>query len=244
VGNANGLRWGMLVTLDTKIVKELQKEREIYSKDIRGFKIVAKPKKYTGAQGLKDMSKRMLSFRDAFDKYNSPYEFLCELRKIELEETDYYKYFIQIEYETLNNHGFSVSGGERSEFNLLHEINDALKHDILLIDEPESSFDNIFLKNEVNALLRDISKSIPVIIVTHSSTVGASIKPNHIACTKKIIDNSGVKYEVFYGHPADKQLKNGKGSTIDNFEVMLDCLEAGEEAYEKRRTESYEILKN
>jgi Fe-S cluster assembly ATPase SufC len=186
----------------------------------------------------------MLSFRDSFEKYDSPHEFLLELKKIELEETDYYKFFIQIEYETLNKHGFAVSGGERSEFNLLHEINDALKHDILLIDEPESSFDNIFLKNEVNALLRDISKSIPVIIVTHSSTVGASIKPNHIACTKKIIKNNGVKYEVYYGHPADKKLKNADGDTIDNFEVMLDCLEAGEKAYEKRRTESYEILKN
>ncbi|MEX0597165.1 MAG: PHP domain-containing protein [Candidatus Paceibacterota bacterium] len=227
-----------------KIVKELQKERVIYSKDIRGFKIVAKSKKYTGAQGLKDMSRRMLSFSNAYNSYNEPYDFLNELKNIDLEETEYYKYFIEIEYETLNEHGYKVSGGERSEFNLLHEINDALKHDILLIDEPESSFDNIFLKNEVNALLKEISQSIPVIIVTHNSTVGASIKPNHIACTKKIVQPNGVKYQVYFGHPSDKQLKSTNGDTIDNFQIMLDCLEAGEETYNKRRVESYEILKN
>jgi len=227
-----------------QIVKNIQTEREIYSKDIRGFKIIAQSKKYTGAQGLKNTSKSMNSFRNAYNHYEKPYEYLQELKQIDIRETDYYKYFIQIEYDTLNKHGFSVSGGERSEFNLLHEINDALKHDILLIDEPESSFDNIFLKKEVNALLKEISENIPVVIVTHSSTVGASIKPDHIAYTRKIVDDNDVTYKVYYGHPSDKKLKNPEGDTIDNFDVMLDCLEAGEKAYKKRRTESYEILKD
>ena len=227
-----------------QIVKSIQTERNIYSKDIRGFRIIAKSKKYTGAQGLKNKSKSMNSFTRAYDLYEKPYDFLQELKQIEIQETDYYKYFIQIEYDTLNEHGFSVSGGERSEFNLLHEINDALKHDILLIDEPESSFDNIFLKKKVNALLRDISNNIPVVIVTHSSTVGASIKPDHIAYTKKIVVDNDVSYKVYYGHPSDKKLKSPDGGTINNFDVMLDCLEAGEEAYNKRRNESYEILKD
>ncbi|WP_445664403.1 PHP domain-containing protein [Fodinibius sp. AD559] len=227
-----------------QIVKSIQTEKKIYSKDIRGFRIIAKSKKYTGAQGLKNTSKSMNSFTRAYSLYEEPYDFLQELKQIEIQATDYYKYFIQIEYDTLNEHGFSVSGGERSEFNLLHEINDALKHDILLIDEPESSFDNIFLKHKVNELLKDISKSIPVVIVTHSSTVGASIKPDHIACTKKIVEDNDVIYKVYYGHPSDKKLKSPDGDTIDNFDVMLDCLEAGEKAYNKRRTESYEILKD
>ncbi len=53
-----------------------------------------------------------------------------------------------------NKYGFNVSGGERAEFNLLTEIQDALKYDLLLIDEPESSFDNLFLKHDVNQLIK------------------------------------------------------------------------------------------
>jgi ABC-type phosphate transport system ATPase subunit len=166
------------------------------------------------------------------------------LKNIGIEETEFYKYFVDIDYRTLNKHGYEVSGGERSEFNLLHEISDALKHDLLLIDEPESSFDNIFLKNEVNELIKEISKEIPVIVVTHNSTIGASINPNHLVFTQKLVDSGNVVYKVFFGHPTSKTLKNVNGETIKNLDVLLNCLEAGEEAYNQRNTMNYEILKD
>lgn len=227
-----------------EVVNELKTEKEIYSQDIQGFKVVAKAKKFTGAQKLKNKSGRKIAFRDAFDKYDKPYDYLSQLKELDVPQTELYKYFIDIDYDTLNKDGFKVSGGERSEFNLLYEINDAQKYDMLLIDEPESSFDNLFLKNKVNSLLRDISKNIPVIIVTHNSTIGASIKPNQIACTQKHTFHNKVSYEVYFGQPADKKLRNSSGDKIDNFENILNCLEAGETAYNDRRAESYEILKD
>ncbi|WBX72939.1 histidinol-phosphatase [Tenacibaculum pacificus] len=226
------------------IVNNIKSEKEIDKKEIRGFKIVASTKRFSNASHLKKVCSRQISLVPAFNKYHEPYSYLLALKKAEIEDTEIFKYFVDIEYKTLNKLGFPVSGGERSEFNLLHEINDALKHNMLLIDEPESSFDNIFLKNEVNELLRDISKSIPVIIVTHNSTVGASIKPNFIACTKREIVNGEIEYKTFSGFPADKQLKSVDGETIDNFEIMLNCLEAGQDEYNRRRNQAYEILKN
>lgn len=226
------------------IVENIKIEKEIDRKEIRGFKIVATTKPFTNASHLKKINNRQISLVSAYDKYLKPYSYLVALKKADIEDTELFKYFIDIEYKTLNKLGFPVSGGERSEFNLLHEINDALKHNMLLIDEPESSFDNIFLKNEVNALLRDISKSIPVIIVTHNSTVGASIKPHFVGCTKREIVGNEIVYKTFSGFPSDKQLKSVEGEAIDNFEIMLNCLEAGQDEYEKRRTEAYEILKN
>tara|TARA_R110002051_G_scaffold133520_1_gene206853 strand:- start:1306 stop:3327 length:2022 start_codon:yes stop_codon:yes gene_type:complete len=226
------------------IVNNIKIEREIDRKEIRGFKIVAKTKRFSNASHLKKVCHRQISLANAFSKYHKPYSYLIALKKAEVEDTELFKYFIDIDYKTLNKLGFPVSGGERSEFNLLHEINDALKHNMLLIDEPESSFDNIFLKNEVNALLRDISKSIPVIIVTHNSTVGASIKPHFVACTRREIENDEIVYKTFSGFPSDKQLLSVNGETIDNFEIMLNCLEAGQDEYERRRNEAYEILKN
>ncbi|MEJ5144862.1 histidinol-phosphatase [Sphingobacterium sp. MYb388] len=227
-----------------EIVNKLQAEKIIDSKEIRGFKVIAKTKKFTGALQLQKKSKSKLAFSDAFNNYDKPYRFLVSLKNIAIEETDYYKYFVDIEYKTLNKHGFPVSGGERSEFNLLHEISDALKHDILMIDEPESSFDNIFLKNEVNELIKEISKEIPVIVVTHNSTIGASIKPDYLVYTNKVIDNGELMYKVFFGHPMSKILKNSEGEEIQNIDILFNCLEAGEEAYYERKQQAYEILKN
>ncbi len=227
-----------------QVAGEIQKDREIDRKEIRGFKVVAKSKRYSGAQQMKNKSGRNLAFAPAFGKYSNPYSFLNSLKEMELEETEFHKYFVDIEYQTLNKHNFPVSGGERSEFNLLHEIGDALQYDLLLIDEPESSFDNLFLKNDVNELLKEISKEIPVVIVTHNSTVGASIRPDFIVYTKKTIVGGDVKYQVFYGYPSDRKLKCIDGEEIDNYEILLSCLEAGQEAYNDRRITTYEILKS
>ncbi|MDB5032690.1 MAG: hypothetical protein JWP71_3411 [Mucilaginibacter sp.] len=226
-----------------KIVDEIRKEREIERKEFGSFKVVVSTKKFTGAQRMKTISKTQLTFTEAFNKYNGPGSFLKALKETGLPPTEIHKFFVDIDYITLNRDNFSVSGGERSEFNLLHEIKDAMRYEMLLIDEPESSFDNLFLKSEVNKLLKDISAHIPVILVTHNSTVGASISPDYIVYTRKSVSQSVVKYQVFSGYPSDKQLKCVDGEVVDNYGVMMACLEAGEQPYEERN-KTYGLLKN
>lgn len=229
----------------TQIVKNIQIERTIETKDVKRYTVVAETKKYTGASELrKKLGKRDVSFREAFENYSNPINFLSILKSIDdLPETQYYRYFVNVNYRILNKHGYEVSGGERSEFNLLDKIQDALKYDMLLIDEPESSFDNLFLKNQVNSLIKDISKHIPVVVVTHNSTVGASIKPDYVICTRKEIENDKVVYRIYAGHPSSSKLKSLDGKIITNYEVMLNCLEAGQEAYQNRG-KTYEILQD
>ena len=48
----------------------------------------------------------------------------------------------------------------------------------------------------------------------------------------------------YIGHPTSKTLKNVDGETIKNLDVLMNCLEAGEEAYNQRNTMNYEILKD
>jgi Fe-S cluster assembly ATPase SufC len=228
-----------------QVVESIRKEREIYRKEIQGFKIVARTQNYANATQLKDRSGKKTPFVEVFNSYNEPYEFLQKLKNKEsLPETELYKYFVDIDYDTLNKDGYRVSGGERSEFNLLNEINDALKHDLLLIDEPESSFDNLFLKTQVNQLLKHIAKEIPVIVVTHNNTVGASIHPDYIIYTQKVAEAGEIKYKVFTGYPSDKELTSPGGERVKTYDIMLDCLEAGHDAYTNRRTKNYEILKD
>lgn len=228
-----------------EIAQSIKAQHIIYSKDLHSFKVVATVCPFTGAQQLKNLSGRVLAFSDAFEKYQDPYEYLCELRKkAELPGSDYFKYFAAIKYEVLNKHGFKASGGERAEYNLLDQLSNATQYDMLLIDEPESSFDNLFLKKDVNSLLKDISKIIPVIVATHNNTIGASVKPDYIIYTKKEVDQNGkVNYKIYSGLPTSDMLVELKGETLRKHDILLDCLEAGESAYVERRI-TYEMFDN
>ena len=227
-----------------KIVALAKNEYEIERKNIQGFEVIAKTSEFEGAGELKKQSRLKSGFSDAFNNYKKPYIYLQELRNIDnLEEADFYKYFVKIEYKILNEDGFEVSGGERSEFNLLQEIQDAQKYNMLLIDEPESSFDNIFLKNGVNEIIKDLSKNMPVVLVTHNSTVGASIKPDYLLYTNKEVIEGKIEYRLYSGFPSSKELLSRDEKSLKTFEVTLGCLEAGEQAYNERKL-GYENLKN
>jgi ABC-type dipeptide/oligopeptide/nickel transport system ATPase subunit len=229
----------------SSLVTSLKIERKLLEKEIQGYTIVALRKEYTGAAQLNNLNRLRLKFSAAYDPYyKNPYLYLKALNDVDgLAASDYYKCFIHIEYQILNRYGAEVSGGERSEFRLLQEINDAHQYDMLLIDEPESSFDNLFLKGKVNELIKEIAKALPVVLVTHNNTVGASIQPHFILYTSKTTDSYSVRYNIFSGYPSDKNLVGLNGEIIQNHKVLLNCLEAGEETYNDR-SNGYEILKN
>ena len=227
------------------LVNEIKKESTINSQGIENFTICTKKRAFTGAQELKNASGRKnVQFTPIFEAYkNDPYKYLQGLKEMpEIQETDYYKYFAYVDYQILNQYGFAVSGGERAEFSLLQKINDAQKYDMLLIDEPESSFDNIFLRDSVNHIIKELALTMPVILVTHNNTVGASIKPDYLIFTKRIIDKD-IRYARYFGFPSSKELISHDGEKIKNIQALLDCLEAGEDTYNERKHD-YEILKS
>lgn len=227
-----------------QIAKLLQAEKVIFQENIQGFKVVCKQRAFNGAGEILRVSGQRVGFSDAYQEYSSPYNYLIALKeKGAWTPSEFYKYFACIEYEILNKDGFKVSGGERSEFRLLQEIKDAQNFDYLLIDEPESSFDNLFLKGEANQMLKEISKIMPVVVVTHNSTVGASINADYIVYTSKEIEGNDIVYRRYSGHPSDKELCSVEGKKINNFQVTMNTLEAGEDAYVDRRG-GYESIKN
>lgn len=226
------------------VVTELKKEREINREEFGKFSIITTARSVENASDLQKIGRDKKTYSTAFNQYSNPYIYLLKLKETGIEDASLYRFFIKIESITLNKDGFPVSGGERSEFNLIHEIKDATKYDMLLIDEPESSFDNLFLKKEINTLIKDISQLMPVVVVTHNNTVGASIKPNYIAVTQKSIEDKKIVYRIFTGYPSDKELICIDGAKIKNYNSILNCLEAGVEAYTERNTQTYEILKD
>lgn len=207
-------------------------ETEIFKK----FKIRVVADRYEGALELHEECGKQIPFSDAFKVYDSPIDFLEKLNNIaNLEKSELYKYFCKVSYQVLNEYDKNVSGGEMAEFNLLKALQDALQYEMLLVDEPESSFDNLFLKDNVNKAIKDISQELPVVVVTHNNTVGMLMNPDYILYTKRKIINDLDEYKIFSGSPGDKEFKTADGKeSINSHTVLLDTLEAGEDAYSNR----------
>jgi len=227
-----------------EIVEFLRKEAVISEETIQGFKVVAKKGPFGSVADLKSVSGVKTAFKDSMKEYGDPYKYLQALTTNEsLPQADLYKLFAKITYQILNRDGFPVSGGKRSEFRLLQEIKDAQNFDNLLIDEPESSFDNMFLRSDVNEILRDISKSMPVVVVTHNNTVGASVGADYLLYASKQIVDGKIVFRIYSGHSTDKRLHSTDGHSIANHEIMMNSLEAGRDAYEGRRR-AYEAVED
>ena len=226
------------------IVNSLRKESVIFEESIQGFRVIASKGPFTKAGEILSASGVKTSFRETLKEYGAPYRYLQALISDgNLVRSELYKLFAKIEYKILNRDGFEVSGGERSEFRLLQEIKDAQNFDILLIDEPESSFDNMFLKSDVNQIIREISKSMPVVVVTHNNTVGASVGADYLLYASKEVESGKVTYRIYSGYPTDKTLKSIDGRSIKSHKIILNSLEAGREAYVSRR-HGYEAIED
>jgi ABC-type dipeptide/oligopeptide/nickel transport system ATPase subunit len=227
-----------------EIAAALQSPMTIFDEPVQGFRVVAQKGPYSQASELNEVIRSHAPFKDALRSYGNPYEFLCKVKKIEkVQESEIHRLFAKITYRILNESGSDVSGGERSEFRLLRAIKDAQMFDALLIDEPESSFDNRFLNCNVNDIIKSISREMPVVVVTHNNSVGASIHPDYLIYAEKKREHDSDVYRLYSGYPTDKRLKCIDGAEVVTYDIFLNALEAGSDAYNHRR-EIYETVKD
>jgi predicted ATPase len=126
----------------------------------------------------------------------------------------------------------------------MRSLKDAYKYQMLLIDEPESSFDNMFLREEINKTIKEMSEHLPVVIVTHNHTVGLSIKPDYIFHLIREDKTDGNEYFIFSGLPDAAYLNDKEGKSIKNYVALMNSFESGEKAYEERKVDIYDVVKN
>lgn len=131
----------------------------------------------------------------------------------------------------LNENNEEVSGGQKAEYLFFRALDKASSHDVVLIDEPESSFDNPFLNKSIATELKKISRRATVFIATHNNVLGVSIKPDGIVYTS--IENG--RHRIYSGDASSKKLKTADGAYVDKADVLLELMEAGEEAYKGRK---------
>lgn len=225
-----------------QVCELVKNENVIKLEKIGKFDLVMTTDKYNNVTEIKERTKTNIALAEMFkENYHNGYLYLKKLQKLNISQTDYWKYFVNIKFDIYNEYNLPASGGERAEYNLLNEIKTAINSDILLIDEPESSFDNIFLNTEVNDMIKNLSKKMPVILATHNNTVGLSIAPDYLLYTKRIADGKEAKFTMYCGNVDSEYLYSCTGKTnIKTKDVLMDLFEAGELAY-KGRKKLYEL---
>lgn len=130
-----------------------------------------------------------------------------------------------------------LSGGQRAEYLFLHLLEESRNKDVILIDEPESSFDNEFLRSFIVPMIKDLSTTSTVFLVTHNNTLGVSLEPDWIIYATKTDEG---QYDLFSGHLTSSVLRNKRGKAISRPDKLIETMEAGADAYQKRRS-YYEI---
>lgn len=139
--------------------------------------------------------------------------------------------FFNVSVELRNENDEEVSGGQKAEYLFFRALDRAASHDIVLIDEPESSFDNPFLNELIALELKKISERATVFIATHNNVLGVSIKPDGLVYT----DVSNGEHRIFTCDSGDQDMVASDGTSIKRSNVLMRLMEAGNEAYEGRR---------
>lgn len=176
----------------------------------------------------KDISKTDIT---AHNKKSQYIELLRKLVEAGLNSKEIARCFLSYKTTTYNKNGKKLSGGEQTDYVLGLELEKASKYDTILIDEPESSFDNTFLHEDVCEKIKELSKSSTVFLATHNNTLGVSIKPDNFIFNE--YDEINDKYS----------LKNVPFSMNINESLLISLMEGGNDAY-KLRGEIYETTRN
>lgn len=222
-----------------KYVNLLKQSVEISKEDFYKFKIRATRKQYTSVQNIKSRIKNCPKITEEFKNYNNPYEYIHSLKEAGVPKNEIYKTIIDIQFEALNSNGSTISGGERAEYLLYNQIKDGENYDLILIDEPESSFDNIYLNENIKSLITNISKKTTTFIVTHNHILGVMLKADKILYT--CYENS--EYKIYTGNLSSKKFLCVNGSEKTTHDIILDTMEAGQDSYIER-SKIYENIEN
>lgn len=170
---------------------------------------------------------------------NEPFNYLKDIvdnKDIDKSKFDLYKIFFRTENNVINLQGTDLSGGQRAELNLLNHLKEAKKSDILLIDEIEPSFDNIYINQDLLTIIREIAKESIVVLSTHNNSIGVLLEPDNLIYTDYYYDEKNKKtvYKQYFGHYSSDKLLSVDGIEKSTKQIYIDMMEGGSHPYKKR----------
>lgn len=141
------------------------------------------------------------------------------------------EYFMHKEVKLLDSDGTLASGGQAVGFALMMRLNEARQKNVVLIDEPESSLDNAYIRTELNSALKELAKHRMVFVVTHNSTLGTLLEPDYLVVTTK---NEQNEYTVLTGEFSSNKISDSKLNSESSYEKFVEAMEAGIKTYQKK----------
>lgn len=168
----------------------------------------------------------------------SPREYVNTL--LDLDESPKLSYgLFDLHIGIRDDRGSIPSGGQRTECVFLGRLSEAEGKRVVLIDEPESSFDNPFLDEHIAQQIRKLASGSgsTVFVTTHNQVLGFGLKPNKVFITSYNEDTKA--YELHCGDLGDEQLGNAVFGPIPTIDSIIEILEASRDSYESRH-EYYE----
>ncbi len=218
------------------------KERStVWENEKYDFRTALIKNKISNLDGLKEINK---NFKKAnFSAYceTDIAKFINSCRENEISESDILKSFFHFDINVKIKKGddyIDLSAGEKSYYILINELNEADGKELLLVDEIEPTFDNIFLYGQiVDYLNKKLKRKINrICITTHNSTVGMMLDADWIIFKSIKIVNNKPKYITYSCKPGEKQLKSTQGESIETYTNLMDVMESGVEVYEQKRS--------
>lgn len=218
-------------------------EKVIDHQVLEGYKIDTKLKPYQRVSEFQDIVHTREALNDCMKLYKEHRfdEYFISLKKLEFyKQKDMVDYLAFRETDLLTSSGIKASGGQAVALALTLRLKEATSNEVILVDEPEASLDNEFIKSTLVPILQKLAKEKTVFVITHNSTLGSLLHPDYLIVTKQ---NQNGKFSVLSGEYDSRKLKDSNNNEYSSYDDFVDAMEAGITTY-KQKGENYENLKN
>jgi len=226
-----------------RFLNKIIKEKTIKSETLHGYKIIVKLSPYESAAQLQ---KNHSTNEAVKDDLITPYlnqEYVTYLNNLKYKgfynSSNLAEYIMHLDVDLLDSQGTPASGGQAVGFALMIRLEEAKEKPIILIDEPEASLDNAYIKEDLINAIKELKRYSTVFVITHNSTLGSLLDPDYLIVTKK---NDAHDYQVLTGEFSSKIISNNL-EEISSYNLFVEAMEAGIESYEKKGN-VYESLGN
>lgn len=228
----------------TSFMEELVIDTDLSREDIYGYQIIVKLSPFKKAsQFQRDFNTNEAVENDLIKPYKNG-NFIKFLQNLKNKKFFKYPqladYLLHTEVELLDSDGTPASGGQAVGFSLVMRLEEAKNKPIVLIDEPEASLDNAYIRKELINSLKSLSRRSTVFVVTHNSTLGTLIEPDYLIVTTK---NENKEYSILTGEFSSKTISENSEKAEQSYEKFVEAMEAGIETYNKKGV-IYESLRN
>lgn len=225
-------------------MKNIICETELKRENIYGYQIIVKLSPFKNADELRrDVATNEGVYNDLIIPYKDEkyIDFLKNLNKKKFFNIGQLSdYFLHLEVELLDSDGTPASGGQAVGFALMIRLEEAKNKPIVLVDEPEASLDNAYIRGELIKAIKELSKGSTVFVVTHNSTLGTLLEPDYLIVTTK---NDTKEYSVLTGEFSSQTISINSEMAESSYEKFVEAMEAGIETYIKKG-DIYESLRN